>query len=44
MSESRTFMLSGVGAQTVVEHLADFLRSEKGMEVQSTQTPDGYIR
>ena len=43
MSESRTFMLSGVGAQTVVEHLADFLRSEKGMEVQSTQTPDGYI-
>lgn len=43
MSESRTFILNGVDAQTVVDHLADFLRSEKGMEVQNTQTPDGYI-
>ena len=43
MSESRTFMLNGVDAQTVVDYLVDFLRGEKGMEVQSTQTPEGYI-
>lgn len=43
MSESRTFMLNGVDAQTVVDYLTDFLRGEKGMEVQSTRTPDGYI-
>lgn len=43
MSESRTFMLNGVDAQTVVDQLTDFLHGEKGMEVQSTQTPDGYI-
>lgn len=43
MSESRTFMLNGVDAQTVVDHLTDFLHGEKGMEVQSTRTPDGYI-
>lgn len=43
MSESRIFMLNGVDAQTVVSHLEGFLHSEKGMEVQSTQTTEGYV-
>ncbi len=43
MSESRVFILNGVEAQTVVNRLDSFFRGEKGMEVQSSQTTDGYI-
>ncbi|HAQ28237.1 MAG TPA: hypothetical protein DCQ76_00405 [Ruminococcaceae bacterium] len=43
MSESRTFMLNGVSIQTVVNRLENFFRGEKGMEIQSSQTADGYV-
>lgn len=43
MAESRTYMLNGTDIQNVIARLEGFLRSEKGMEVQSSQTTDGYI-
>ena len=43
MSESRVFMLNGVSTQTVVNRLKNFFRGEKGMEIQSSQTADGYV-
>lgn len=43
MSESRVFALNGVNPQDVVSRLEGFFRSEKGMEVQSTSTAEGYI-
>lgn len=43
MSESRAFMLNGVEIQTVVSRLENFFRGEKWMEVQSSQTTDGYV-
>ncbi len=43
MSESRVFMLNGVEPKTVVNRLENFFRAEKGMEVQSSQTTDGYV-
>lgn len=43
MSESRVFMLNGVDAQAIVTRLENFFRGEKGMEVQSSQTTDGYV-
>ena len=43
MAESRTYILNGTDIQKVIARLEDFLRSEKGMEVQSSQTTDGYI-
>lgn len=43
MNESRVFILNGTEVQTVITRLEGFLHNEKGMEVQSTQTTDGYI-
>lgn len=43
MAESRTYILNGTDIQSVMARLEIFLRSEKGMEVQSSQTADGYI-
>ena len=43
MSESRVFMLNGTEVQAVVDRLETFLHTEKGMEVQSSQTADGYV-
>lgn len=43
MSESRVFVLNGIGVQAVATRLENFFRSEKGMEVQSSQTTDGYV-
>ena len=43
MSESRVFMLNGTELQTVVTRLENFFRGEKGMEVQSSRTTDGYV-
>lgn len=43
MSESRVFMLNGTEVQAVVGRLETFLHTEKGMEVQSSQTADGYV-
>lgn len=43
MSESRVFMLNGIKNDAVVSRLESFLRAEKGMEVQSSQTTDGYV-
>ena len=43
MAESRVFMLNGTDVQKIVSRLEGFFRSEKGMEVQSTQTTDGYV-
>lgn len=43
MSESRVFMLNGVEPKAVVNRLENFFRGEKGMEVQSSQTTDGYV-
>lgn len=43
MSESRVFILNGIGVQAVATRLENFFRSEKGMEVQSSQTTDGYV-
>ena len=42
MSESRVFALNGIGVQAVATRLENFFRSEKGMEVQSSQTTDGW--
>lgn len=43
MSESRVFMLNGTDVQSVVTRLESFFKTEKGMEVQSSQTTDGYV-
>ena len=43
MAESRVFVLNGTDVQTVVSRLEGFLRGEKGMEVQSSKTTDGYV-
>lgn len=43
MSESRVFVLNGITVQAVASRLENFFRSEKGMEVQSSQTTDGYV-
>lgn len=43
MNESRVFMLNGTEVQKIVTRLESFFRTEKGMEVQSSQTTDGYI-
>lgn len=43
MSESRVFVLNGTTVQAVAARLENFFRSEKGMEVQSSQTTDGYV-
>lgn len=43
MSESRMFMLNGTDVNVVVNRLENFFRAEKGMEVQCTQTTDGYV-
>ena len=42
MSESRVFMLNGTDPQSIVSRLDSFFRTEKGMEVQSTKTADGF--
>ena len=43
MSESRMFILNGTDVNVVVNRLENFFRAEKGMEVQCTQTTDGYV-
>lgn len=43
MAESRVFILNGTDLQTIVTRLEGFFRSEKGMEVQSSQTTEGYV-
>lgn len=43
MSESRVFILNGVEPQAIMNRLDSFFRGEKGMEVQSSQTADGYV-
>lgn len=43
MSESRVFVLNGITVRAVAARLENFFRSEKGMEVQSSQTTDGYV-
>lgn len=43
MSESKVFMLNGTSAQAVISRLDGFFRTEKGMEVQSSPTADGYV-
>lgn len=43
MSESRVFMLNGTDVEKIVARLEVFFRTEKGMEVQSVQSTEGYI-
>ena len=43
MKESRAFELNQVTAEQVLEAVTTFLRGEKGMEVQSVATPNGYL-
>lgn len=43
MNESRVFMLNGTDMQKIVTRLEGFFRTEKGMEVQSSETTEGYI-
>ena len=43
MNESRVFMLNGTDVQKIVTRLEGFFRTEKGMEVQSSQTTDGFF-
>ena len=43
MTESRVFMLNGTEVSQIVTRLENFFRTEKGMEVQSSQTTDGYV-
>lgn len=43
MNESRVFMLNGTDVQKIVTRLEGFFRTEKGMEVQSSQTTEGYV-
>lgn len=43
MNESRVFMLNGTEVSQIVTRLENFFRTEKGMEIQSSQTTDGYV-
>ena len=43
MNESRVFMLNGTKVSGMVTRLENFFRTEKGREVQSSQTTDGYV-
>lgn len=43
MNDSRVFMLNGTEVSQIVTRLENFFRTEKGMEVQSSQTTDGYV-
>ena len=43
MKESRVFERNGVTAEQAAEAVSTFLRGEKGMEVQSVATPNGYL-
>lgn len=43
MNESRVFMLNGTDMQKFVTRLEGFFRTEKGMEVQSSETTEGYV-
>lgn len=43
MAESRLFVLNGTDVKDIVSRLESFFNSEKGMEVQSSQTEDGYV-
>lgn len=43
MNETRVFMLNGTQVQDIVTRLDGFFRTEKGMDVQSSQTTDGYV-
>ena len=43
MNETRVFMLIGTQVQDIVTRLEGFFRTEKGMDVQSSQTTDGYV-
>lgn len=43
MTETRVFMLNGTQVQDIVTRLEGFFRTEKGMDVQSSQTTDGYV-
>ena len=43
MAESRLFMLGTVKDSDVVNRLENFFRAEKGMDVQSARTTDGYV-
>ena len=43
MNETRVFMLNGTQVQDIVTRLEDFFRTEKGMDVQSSQTTDGHV-
>ena len=43
MNESRVFMFNGTEVSQIVTRLENFFRTEKGMEVQSSQTTDGYV-
>lgn len=43
MNESRVFMLNGTDVQKIVTRLEGFFRTEKGMEVQRSETAEGYV-
>ena len=43
MNESRVFMLNGTDVQKIVTRLEGFFRTEKGMEVQRSETTEGYV-
>lgn len=43
MNETRVFMLNGTQVQDIVTRLEGFFRTKKGMDVQSSQTTDGYV-
>ncbi len=43
MNETRVFMLNGTQVQDIVTRLEGFFRTEKGMDIQSSQTTDGYV-
>lgn len=43
MNETRVFMLNGTQVQDIVTRIEGFFRTEKGMDVQSSQTTDGYV-
>ena len=43
MNESRVFMINGTDMQKIVTRLEGFFRTEKGMEVQSSETTEGYV-
>ena len=43
MAESKLFTLGGITVEQVASRVESFLRTEKGMEVQSAQTTEGYV-